>query len=151
MNPCSNLAQVVEFSRAHSAGAAQFLARQFDGFPETAWMNQFERMLWSNPNRWPGVPAGWLLETPERDVVGFLGNVAHPFCVDGAEVRAAATAAWCVAPEYRSFGLLLAEAFIEQPNVDVLFNTTANTVAGKLFRTMGAKPVPTGSFHEALF
>lgn len=151
MKAVFRLVEVAEFCREDSARVADFLARYFGGFPAGEWVGLFDRMLWRNPNQWAGVPAGWLLETPEREVVGFLGNVAHPYCVEGAIVRAAATSAWCVAPKYHSSGLLLAEAFVEQRNVDLLFNTTANAVAGKLFRRIGAAPPPTDSFREALF
>ena len=151
MTTASRSVEVAEFCREDSARVAEFLASNFGACPVAAWIEQFDRMLWGNPNQWRGVPAGWLLETPAREVVGFLGNVAHPYCVGGTEVRAAATSAWCVAPEYRSLGLLLAEAFVEQSKVDVLFNTTANAGAAKLFRCIGAKPVPAGSFGEAMF
>jgi hypothetical protein len=142
---------IAEFCRDDSSRVAEFLSVHFGNLPAAAWIRQFDRMLWANPNQWRGVPAGWLLETPSREVVGFLGNVAHPYSISGTEVRAAATSAWCVAPAFRSLGLLLAEAFLEQPNVDVLFNTTANAGAADLFRRMGAIPVPPGSFGDALF
>lgn len=150
MTKVTSQVELAPVKREDTIGVAGFLSKHFACLPASDWAVQLQKVLWANPNHFDGAPAGWILETPNKEVVGFLGNVTHPFQVDGSEVKAAATSAWCVAPEHRSLGLLLADAFFEQRGIDLFFDTTANAAGGKLFSALGARPVPTG-FREAQF
>lgn len=144
-------AEIREFSRADTSRVADLLSTNFALLPAIAWEEGLAHILWNNPNSVGTAPMGWVLDHPDEGIVGFLGNVLHPFHVVDREVRAASTTAWCVAPRHRSLGLLLAEAFLEQEGADILFNTTANQIAGELFLRLGFQQVPTGWFWDVLY
>jgi hypothetical protein len=130
---------------------AEFLSAHLAARTVDAWRSALTRILWNNPNAATSQSSGWVLEHRSDGVVGFLGNVVHPFQVTGREIRAAATTAWCVAPAHRSLGLLLVEAFIEQDDIDLLFNTTANQVASQLFERLGFQRAPTPWFSTVAY
>jgi len=112
------------------------------------------RRLWQdNPavlaaNR--ALPIGWVLESEGR-VVGYLGSIPLLYLYGDRELFAAATCGFAVEPEYRAQALMLAAAFMKQPGVDLLLNTTASESAGMIFRSLGACPIPQENSDVALF
>lgn len=143
--------EIREFRRVDTGPVAVFLSRHFSEQSAQDWEAALSRILWDNPNVSTGDATGWVLHEINGGIVGFLGNVRQPFYVSGREVRAAATTAWCVSPRYRSLGLLLADAFMEQRDTELLFNTTANQTAGDLFARMGFERVPATWFSTVAY
>src|ERR1035438_5770644 len=48
-----------------------------------------------------GAPFGWVLETGDGEIVGFIGNVTLPCCLGDRRLRAAIASAWSVDAAYR--------------------------------------------------
>lgn len=94
---------------------------------------------------------GWVLETEEKELVGFLGNIPLAYVLNGQRLIAAVTHAWAVAPRYRSYALLLLDHYFSQSNVDIYLSTTVNALASQAFATFGSQRVPVGSWDRSLF
>lgn len=143
--------ELKEFCREQTEAVAAFLSTYFVSSAER-WVDGLEHTYWKNPNVGVGNLSGWVLYAEDR-VVGFHGNVLHPFQAADLTVKAASASSWCVAPECRPLGvgLLLARTFLEQTGVDLLFMTTAGEIAAKLFTRWGAVRVPTEWYDEILF
>lgn len=94
---------------------------------------------------------GWVLETDEKELVGFLGNIPLAYVLNGQPLIAAVTHAWAVAPQYRGYALLLLDHYFSQPNVDLYLSTTVNALASQAFTTFGSQRVPVGSWDQSLF
>lgn len=94
---------------------------------------------------------GWVLETDEKELVGFLGNIPIAYVLNGQRLIAAVTHAWAVAPQYRGYALLLLDHYFSQSNVDLYLSTTVNALASQAFTTFGSQRVPVGSWDRSLF
>lgn len=94
---------------------------------------------------------GWVLETDEKELVGFLGNIPLAYILNGQRLIAAVTHAWAVAPQYRGYALLLLDHYFSQPNVDLYLSTTVNALASQAFTTFGSQRVPVGSWDQSFF
>jgi hypothetical protein len=112
------------------------------------------RDLWSaNPayrdakGQWP---IGWVLETEEKHVVGFLGNIPLVYILDGGLLTAAVTHSWAVDVQYRSYALLLLDHYFSQQNVDFYLSTTVNAFASQAFTALGSQRVPVGTWDQSL-
>ncbi len=113
------------------------------------------RDLWiANPiyrerkGRWP---IGWVLETDEGELVGFLGNIPLAYVLNGEPLVIAATHAWAVDSRYRSYALLLLDHYFSQANVDLYLSTTVNALASQAFTSFGSQRVPVGAWDTSLF
>jgi hypothetical protein len=112
------------------------------------------RHLWvENPvyRKMPGWPIGWVLEDDAGRVVGNLGNIPLRYEFRGAGLVTAAGHAWTVAPEYRSYGLLLMETLFNQTGIDLYLNTTLNDNAVGAYSVFGSPRVPAGTWDRAGF
>jgi hypothetical protein len=93
---------------------------------------------------------GWVLEAA-GNIVGYLGNIPQIFHLRDRDLIAAATRDFAVAPAFRGHSVKLAAAFCQQKNVDILIDTTATEVAGRIFRLFRALPVPQRDYDKVLF
>lgn len=87
----------------------------------------------TEPNR------GWVVETFEGRIFGFLGHIAQRFKVFDTERMAGACATYVVAPSHRFWGLALAEKFLKQESLGLLLNTTANEPTRRVFFAFKAR------------
>jgi hypothetical protein len=97
------------------------------------------------------LPMGWVLESAEGAVAGYLGNVPLNYELDGKRLLAATTRAWVVDTPYRSYSLLLLGTYFQQPNVDLFLSTTVNAQSGPAYCSFNGIRVPVGAWDQALF
>jgi hypothetical protein len=98
--------------------------------------------------RWP---IGWILENHEERIVGSLGNIPLFFEFRGRQLIATSGRAWVVDPKYRGYAILLLNYFLNQENVDLYLNATANAEASEAFSVFKASRVPVGKWDESIF
>jgi len=103
------------------------------------------RRLWvENPAHsadGPPPKRGWVLEEGAR-VVGFLANRLQVYWLDGHPLRAAVASAMVVAPSSRGETMKLVMAYVQQPHVDLLLNTTAAPQTSKIFEFFKFHRIP---------
>ena len=121
---------------------------------ETKAQDEWEHLWKGNPvyrQRGGNWPIGWVLESHDKKVVGFSGNIPVACELGGVTLTAAVTHGWVVASDYRSRSMLLASKYFAQRDVDLLLNTTAGDKAEPIFRAFHAKPLPVKALDTALF
>jgi hypothetical protein len=96
-------------------------------------------------------PMGWVLETAEGAIAGYLGNVPLHYELEGQLLLAATTRAWVVDTPYRSFSTLLLATYFQQRNVDLFLSTTVNSLSEPAYRTFQGIPAPRGAWDRTLF
>jgi hypothetical protein len=108
--------------------------------------------MWEqNPAYHDKWPPGWVVETADGRIAGFLGNVPLTYFFKGRQLRAAAGSSWVVHQEFRSYSLLLLRKFIGQAGADLLLNTTANDAASRVYAALRIKKVPIAHYDTSLF
>lgn len=116
--------------------------------PRPAW----ERIYRENPFRdlVPSSPIGWVLETPDRQIVGTYSTILSAVWWRGAQWSAGISASWAVDPPFRRHSLLLVASFFRQKGVDLLFNSSASADAGKIMAGLKARPAPHPDYCRTL-
>ena len=118
--------------------------------PRERWIN-----LWlGNPafkRRRAESPIGWILETAENDIVGFIGNIPLIYRLGGQVVHAATATSWVVDREYRGYSTLILERFIKQKGIDLLVFTTVSPDAEPLLNSLRFSQVPVGTWNTSAF
>jgi hypothetical protein len=96
--------------------------------PFEAW-----RHLWANNPVYQSVRdnwvMGWVLETANRDIVGYLGNIPLECEFRGKKLLTSTSRAWVVDAAYRSYALLLLDSHFSDKRVDLFLHPTANAQA----------------------
>jgi hypothetical protein len=96
-------------------------------------------------------PIGWVLETGEGAISGYLGNIPLNYELEGKTLLAATTRAWVVDTPYRTYSPLLLGTYFQQPNVDLFLSTTVNAQSAPAYGIFKGIPVPTGAWDRTLF
>jgi hypothetical protein len=96
-------------------------------------------------------PMGWVLETADGAIAGYLGNVPLHYEFEGKVLLAATTRAWVVDTPYRSFSTLLLATYFQQRDVDLFLSTTVNALSEPVYRTFQGIPAPRGAWDRTLF
>lgn len=97
-----------------------------------------------------GVAIGWVLEV-DGSIVGYLGNVALRYLLNGSPLNAAAARGWVVQHEYRKYSILLLAKYFSQKNIDLLINSSSNAVAYKVFTAAGSLSPKSQNFSNIYF
>jgi hypothetical protein len=98
--------------------------------PETLSFDDW-RTIWLGSPVWPSVsswwPIGWVLELPDGELVGCLGNVPLRYHFRGEPLMAASGRAWVVLPQHRAYGSArkLLDAHFGQ-SADVVLDTSVS-------------------------
>ncbi len=106
--------------------------------------------LWKENPLGEGWPMGWVLESPDQKLGGYLGNVPLAYQFQGRSLKAAATHLWVVEESARRHSILLLNRFLNQ-KADLVLNTTASIEAQKIFEAFHAARVPARDYDIALF
>ncbi|MGD0652991.1 MAG: hypothetical protein ABSA16_01480 [Thermoguttaceae bacterium] len=96
------------------------------------------------------VPMGWVLENDKGKIVGIYGNLPLAYEWNGQRLLAGVSHSWAVNPEYRQASLLLVSEYLQQKNVDLLINSSANKDTARIFEMMKAHRLPTPYYDEVL-
>lgn len=93
------------------------------------------------------VPMGLILENNQGEIVGALDIFHHMYEWNGRRLRAGAGSSWAVDVEHRSHSLEMIARFFAARNLDLLTNTTASSLAVKIWLAFRAKPIPVAGEH----
>jgi hypothetical protein len=107
--------------------------------------------LWAeNPACRAPWPLGWMLETPQGEAVGALGNIPLTYRFRGQELIAATATSWAVDPEYRGYSMMVFQAFVRQA-ADLLVCTSVSPAVEPLLRAFRFSRAPLGDWQRAGF
>jgi hypothetical protein len=131
---------------------AAALARKFelDAEEYPAWTN-----LWTDNPAYGQIqgrfPMGWVLESADGAMAGYLGNIPLMYELEGRRLLAATTRSWVVDSAYRSYSLLLVGTYFQQPNVDLFLATSVNSQSAMPLSVFQCARVPVGAWERTLF
>jgi len=97
------------------------------------------------------LPIGWILETNQATVVGYLGTIPLWYELGERVILAAAGYSWVVDEGYRSLSPLLMEQYFSQPEIELLLIATVNSAAADCFSMFDAIRVPVGEWDRTSF
>lgn len=125
----------------------------FNEFRGSAYQDFYDLCVhrWrDNPARTPEHVFGWVLEVPDKGIVGFLGLVPMKVKIGNKYVMAASGTSWAVDTPYRSHSLYLYKEFMSWGDRNLLFDTTAGEIANKFHAHLkrGMKKIPLADFGE---
>jgi len=113
---------------------------------EFAW-----QWLWlDNPYCPKDWPLGWVLEA-NNEIVGFIGNIPRSYAYKGKQLIIGSAHSFAVDADFRSSTFQLLAAFFSRNPADVFLFSSANELAGPLFRVAGAKMLPQEGYNHSLF
>ncbi len=134
-------------------GIWKLCSRLFDEFRGSLYQDFYDLCV----HRWRDNPArtlehvfGWVLETPDKTIAGFLGLVPMRVKIADKYVTAASGTSWAVDWPYRPHSLYLYKQFMSWGDKNLLFDTTAGEIANK-FHThlkLGMNKIPLADFGE---
>jgi len=108
--------------------------------------------LWTaNPAYRHGWPIGWVLESADGQIVGYLGNIPLLYELNGKGLLAATGRAWVVDRAYRHYSVSLLKQFYCQKTPDLYLSTTANASSAPIYELCGSKRVPVGVWDKSAF
>lgn len=111
--------------------------------------------LWTdNPvfqKRTASSPPGWVLESPQRRIVGYVGNLPLAYRFRGRDVCAATPHSWAVDSDYRRYSIGLLDRFLSQTKVDLLVFATVNPASEPVYRALGCSRAPSGVWDRSRF
>jgi len=97
------------------------------------------------------LPIGWVLESGNGEVVGFLGNIPLSYKFRGRDLLAATPNSWVVEHGYRGYAIRLLDVFLKQTSVDLFVFTTVNPSAEGVLRALRIHRIPVGKWDIARF
>jgi hypothetical protein len=104
----------------------------------------------NNPARTAAHVFGWVMESPEGGIVGFVGQVPMRIKIAEQEIVGASGSGFSVLPAYRNYSLLLSKQLLDWGSKHFLLNTTANEISSVLNEAMGMNPIPVKDFSQQL-
>jgi len=96
-------------------------------------------------------PIGWILESPQGEVGGFIGNLSLAYQWKGRQLHASSAYSWTVDQQHRGYSMALLDCFLRQNNVDLFVCTTVNSTAETVFRALRFSRVPSGTWDTSGF
>tara|TARA_Y100000996_G_scaffold377162_2_gene329026 strand:- start:1080 stop:2183 length:1104 start_codon:yes stop_codon:yes gene_type:complete len=111
-----------------------------------------EQLFESNPLLTSGIKysKGWVIKDNNK-VVGFIGSIPLLYRFQNSDIISATANSFGVEPEYRNLSLQLASTFLNQKNIDLLLNTTADKSAEIIFSYFKSKKIPQKNYNKVLF
>ena len=97
------------------------------------------------------LPIGWVLEDQDGEIVGSFGNIPLLFEFRGQPLIATSGHSWVVDSKYRGYAIVPLNYFLNQGDVDLYLNATANAEASEAFSVFHASRVPVGKWDESIF
>jgi hypothetical protein len=96
-------------------------------------------------------PMGWVLETADGSIVGYLGNIPMRYELEGQRIIVATGRSWVVDAAYRPYSLLLMGTYFQQANVDLFLTTSVNSRSAVPLSAFQWVRVPKGAWDRTLF
>jgi hypothetical protein len=134
----------------HSQVAGLALKFGLDADEFAAWKN-----LWMDNPTFREIkvkfPMGWVLETADGSIAGYLGNIPMRYELEGRRILVATGRSWVVDAAYRPYSLLLMGTYFQQPNVDLFLTTSVNSQSAVPLSAFQWVRVPKGAWDRTLF
>jgi len=110
------------------------------------WLNnpEYRDLQW----RWT---IGWVIEDENGQIVASIGNVPLSYELAGRRIRTVSGRSWVADLPYRSKALSLLDRVINQPNVDLYLNNTANSRSVNAVSVFDCSHVPVGLWDKSAF
>lgn len=121
---------------------------------ETKSYEEWSHLWLGNPayrNLQGAWPIGWVLETEDKRIVGYIGNLPRWYELEAQKIIAAATHAWVVESSYRSYSPLLLDRYFSQKNVDLYLGTSVNSLSSKALTAFNLPRVPVGAWDRSAY
>jgi len=96
-------------------------------------------------------PAGWVIESEDKQMVASVGNILLPYQFAGRRIVAATGRGLVAARAYRSASLLLLDQLLNQPDVDLFLTNALTPASAASFSALGCERVPTGEWDQSAF
>lgn len=148
------LVRAARFEEKELEGILLVLQQAFPSFYGGCSLADFlreQQHKWSeNPARTPDHEYGWVLETPEEGIVGFVAILPVRIKIGDREVAGGAGCSLAVLPAFRNYSLLLSKQLMEWGDRHFYITTTANEISDGLNRALGLHPVPIRDFSHQL-
>ena len=132
----------------------QIVALQSKYGLETKSYEEWKHLWFHNPayvEYQKSLPIGWVLESENKDIVGYLGNIPLFYELEGRRLLASVAHAWVADEQYRTYSLLLLERYFSQKVVDLFLNATVGSLASESFAVFQSSPVPVGAWDRSAF
>jgi hypothetical protein len=94
---------------------------------------------------------GWVIEDRSRGIVASIGNIPLAYEFDRKRLFAASARSWVAEPEYRGISLQLLDRVVNQPGIDLYFNTTVGANAVANVGAFECERVPAGVWNRSAF
>lgn len=117
-------------------------------------IGELDLSIWTEyplAHEFDAVPAGWVLETGDGEIVGFLGNVHQMYEFAGRRLKAAIATNWMVDAAHRAKALQLVLTFYKQKDIDLYLNGSASPVATKVLAGLKIPRMPIPDYATPCF
>ena len=122
---------------------SRFVALIFN--PEPSLVRSWFEFYWRlNPFWNEAIPRGWLVRSPNKEIIAFTSNIPLPYVIAGQRGVCYATGTIGVHPDWRGKGIskLVARSFAEQKTPDLLVGCDSGLKAFNLWQSVGMKSLP---------
>jgi hypothetical protein len=97
------------------------------------------------------LPIGWVLESADKKIVGYLGNIPLCYELGGQRILASVAHAWVVDARYRGYALALLDLYFSQKTVELFLNATVGPAGFETFSASQSLRVPVGDWDRSVF
>lgn len=141
-----------KFNQDDLAGMWDLFRRLFGDPYSSCSLAEFVRVyqhFWlDNPARTPNHLLGWILESPQDGVVGFIGLIPVRMKIGQEEIVGASSSSYAVLPKYRAYSVALLKKSLEWGEKSFLLDTTSSPVGNRLYEKIkiGFQKIPIKHF-----
>jgi hypothetical protein len=96
-------------------------------------------------------PIGWVLEDPEKQIVGSIENIPIPYEFRGKRLVASTGRNLVVDSRYRSYSVLLLDYYFGQKSPDFFLEGGVSLEAFQAFEKFQTSPVPNGAWDQSCY
>lgn len=121
---------------------AKFLTLSFGG-SESHYRQLFFYWWESNASWHRGLPKGWVIKSPNGDIIAFTANIPFAYVINGQAGKCFVTGYTCVDENWRGHRLSkkIGSAFLAQEGADLLIGTDSTPPAYQLWLGLGMRPL----------
>lgn len=115
------------------------LASRSFGIDEALFGDMMETWAERNPSWTPDMPKGFVLRSPQDEVIGYVANIPSRYVVDGRLETCVSAGSLCVSDDYRGQGLakILGRAFLEEPGAALRICAGSTPAAYRMWLGLG--------------
>ncbi len=156
MNAPKVALRVAEWNERDLSGIWDLCRQTFDIYrsvTRTDFLELYRHRWLDNPARTEQHTLGWVLDTPEDGIAGFVGMVPVRMKLGDREVVGASGTTFAVLSSYRAYSVSLYKKFTDWGNQQLLIDVTSGEVGNKLHTHLkqGLVPIPVGQMDHQFF